>query len=96
MRALLVFILAASDLAAAQWQGAISDAGCAAKHANGGAEECVKRCVAKGAAPVLVTTSGQVLRLANPDRVQPWLGKRVTVTGQSAKGVVTVQAVAAR
>lgn len=87
-----VFALAAL---AEEWTGAISESGCGAKHANGGAaaEKCVTGCVKKGAAPVFVT-DGKVVKIANGDKVMDHLGKKVKITGKLEGDTVTVDTIA--
>lgn len=90
---LAVFALSAFG---AEWTGAISESGCGAKHANGGAEGCVGACVKKGAAPVFVTgTDQKVLKISNPDKVMSFLGKKVKVTGSLEGETVKVDAIEA-
>ncbi|MFN7924422.1 MAG: hypothetical protein U0Q16_30240 [Bryobacteraceae bacterium] len=76
----------------AEWTGAISESGCGAKHANGGAEKCVSGCVKKGAAPVFVT-DGKVIKIANAEKVMDHLGKKVKLTGKLEGETVTVDSV---
>lgn len=88
-------LLGAATLSAEQWTGAISESGCGVKHAEGGAaaEKCVTGCVKKGAAPVFVT-GGKVIRIVNGEKVMDHLGKKVTLTGRLAHGMVTVDEIA--
>ena len=92
----LVIALFALPALAAEWKGAISEAGCGLKHADGGAaaEKCVASCVKRGAAPVFVS-DGKVLKIANADKVMDLLGKKVTVTGKLAGETVTIDSIAA-
>ena len=90
---LAVFALSAMG---AEWTGAISESGCGAKHANGGAEGCVSKCVKGGAAPVFVTGADhKVLKIANADKVMDFLGQKVKVTGTLEGESVTVSAIEA-
>ena len=90
-----VALLAAFALSAfaAEWTGAISESGCGAKHANGGAEKCVTACVKKGAAPVFVT-DGKVIKIANADKVMSHLGHKVKVTGKLEGETLTIDTIA--
>jgi hypothetical protein len=92
----LVMMIAvfAMTVSAAEWTGAISEAGCGLKHANGGAESCVTSCVKRGQAPVFVT-DGKVIKIANADKVMDFLGKKVKVTGTLKEDTVTIDTIAA-
>ena len=80
---------------AAEWTGAISEAGCGAKHVDGSEKSmaCVKGCVKKGAAPVFVTADGKVVKIANPDKVTEHLGHKVKVTGKLEGETLTIDTV---
>ena len=92
-----VALLAAFALSAfaAEWTGAISEAGCGAKHTDGSAKSvaCVTGCVKKGAAPVFVTADGKVVKIANADKVQEHLGHKVKVTGKLDGETLTIDTV---
>ena len=63
-------------------KGWISDSKCGVKGANAGAEACTKKCIAAGAAPVVVTDKDQqVLQVENPDSLKDHYGHHVAVTG---------------
>jgi hypothetical protein len=91
-----VALLAAFAFAAfaGEWTGAISEAGCGAKHVDGSEKSiaCVKGCVKKGAAPVFVT-DGKVLKIANADKVEEHLGHKVKITGKLDGDTVTIEKV---
>ena len=89
-----VFALAMTA-SAAEWTGHISDAKCGAAHNNHteASINCVKTCVKAGQAPVFVTAEGQVVKIANPDKVMPHLGHQVKVTGALADGTLTIDTV---
>ena len=76
---------------AAEWTGAISEAGCGAKHVDGSAAAvaCVQKCVKGGAAPVFVV-DGKVLKIANADKVADHLGHKVTIAGKLDGDTVTI------
>jgi hypothetical protein len=62
--------------------GWISDSKCGVKGANANAEDCTKKCIAKGASPVVVTDKDQkVLTVDNPDALKDHYGHHVAVTG---------------
>lgn len=86
--------LMAMSAFAGEWTGAISESGCGAKHANGGAEGCVKGCVKKGAAPVFVS-DGKVIKISNADKVMDYLGKKVKVSGKLDGDTVTIDTISA-
>jgi len=92
----VLFALFAMTAFAAEWTGAISEAGCGLKHADGGAaaEKCVAACVKRGQAPVFVT-DGKVLKIANADKVMDFLGKKVKINGKLDGETVTVDTIAA-
>ena len=92
MFAVLALSLFAISAVAAEWTGAISEAGCGLKHANGGGEKCVTSCVKRGAAPVFVT-DGKVIKIANADKVMDHLGKKVVVNGKLDGDTVTIDTI---
>ncbi len=62
--------------------GWISDSKCGVKGANAAGEDCTKKCIAKGASPVVVTDKDQkVLTVDNPDALKEHYGHHVAVTG---------------
>ncbi|MFZ3341777.1 MAG: hypothetical protein WA609_06650 [Terriglobales bacterium] len=82
--AFALFLLVASVAFAADTtvNGWISDSNCGAKGANASAEACTKKCISKGASPVVVTDKDQkVLEVENPDALKDHLGHHVAVTG---------------
>ena len=76
--------------------GTISDASCAAKHEPAAASDvaCVKRCIQRGGAPVLVS-SGKVYQISadSRDKVKDVLGLKVTVNGKVDGDTVTIASV---
>src|SRR3954451_22069026 len=93
-KVLVLSSLFALSAFAAEWTGAISEAGCGAKHVDGSekAVACVTKCVKGGSAPGLVT-EGKVLKIANADKVMDHLGHKVTVTGKLDGDTVTIDSV---
>jgi hypothetical protein len=88
MFALAVMTARAAD--STQISGWISDSGCGAKHAGGGAE-CVKGCIKNGKAPVFVDEEKkQVWAIDNPDSVKNFYGDHVTVTATADSGKMSV------
>ena len=67
----------------ASMSGTISDAKCAAKHADASEKSmaCVKGCVKGGSAPVFVS-DGKVYKIADASKVNDHLGHKVTVEGK--------------
>lgn len=62
--------------------GWVSDSQCGAKGANAKAEECTKKCLAKGAKMVIVTDKDQkVLLVENPDALKDHVGHHVAIMG---------------
>lgn len=74
--------------------GTISDAVCGAKHAAAAAGDtaCVKSCIKRGAAPVLVS-DGKVYQIAaaSRDKVVALAGQKVTVNGKIEGDTVTIE-----
>lgn len=79
---------------AAEWKGTISDAKCAANHADASekAMKCVQACVKGGQAPVLVS-EGKVYKISDPSKVTEHLGHKVTVTGKLDGETIDVSSV---
>lgn len=80
----LVSLLATASFAgdATTVNGWISDSKCGVKGANAGAAECTKKCIAEGAAMVVVTDTDQkVLTVKNPEALKGHEGHHVAVTG---------------
>lgn len=92
----LPFGLLAVSALAADLTGTIVDANCGAKHADASetSQNCAKRCLGRGAKPVLVS-DGQVLKIANPDRVRDFWGQKVKATGKVDGDSVTIEAISA-
>jgi hypothetical protein len=93
-KVLVLSSLFALSAFAAEWTGAISEAGCGAKHVDGSdkAVACVQKCVKGGSAPVFVT-DGKVLKIANADKVTDHLGHKVTINGKLDGDTVTIDSV---
>ena len=83
--------------AAAELKGTISDASCAAKHADASeaSKKCVQGCVKRGTAPVFVSEDGKVYKIEEASRakVMDHLGDRVTLQGTMAGDTVTIESV---
>ena len=88
------FSLLAVSAFAADLKGTISDAKCAAAHADASEKsmKCVNACVKGGQAAVLVS-EGKVYKIANQDKVKEHLGHKVTVSGKVDGDTVTIDSV---
>ncbi|HXN50293.1 MAG TPA: hypothetical protein VN943_00045 [Candidatus Acidoferrum sp.] len=104
MRKLLLLLLAGALIAlpasvsfasdAQTVNGWVSDSKCGVKGANAGAEECTKKCIAKGASPVVVTDKDQkVLAVDNPEALKDHYGHHVAVTGEIKGDTIHVDTV---
>lgn len=97
MKKFAMLSLFAMSAFAASWTGFISDAGCAAKHADGSEKsaKCVTACVKnKGAGAVLVV-GDTVMKIADgsKDKIMDHLGHKVVVTGKDDGGTITIDKV---
>lgn len=91
---MFAFSLFAASTFAAEWTGTVSDAKCAAKHADASEKSmaCVNACVKGGQAPVLVV-DGKVYKIDNKDKVTEHLGHKVTVSGKLEGETITIDSV---
>jgi hypothetical protein len=90
----IAFSLCAVSAFAAELKGTISDAKCAAAHADASEKsmKCVQACVKGGQAPVLVS-EGKVYKIADASKVASHLGHKVIVTGNVQGDTVTIDEV---
>ncbi len=101
LAALTLLAVSASILSAQSAQtinGFISEDQCAASHAapSASAAKCIKGCIARGAAPVLVS-EGKVYKLKGEDAaVKGLAGQNVTIKGTVEGDTITVTSVAAK
>jgi hypothetical protein len=88
MKSVAALLLAAFSLAAfaagapnpTKISGWISDSMCGAKHTGTG-QDCVKKCISMGAAPVFVDAEAKaVWAIDNPNAVKAFYGDHVTIT----------------
>jgi hypothetical protein len=90
---IVVFGLTAIAVGAAhpmKINGWVSDSICGAKHTGTG-KECVKKCIAGGAAPVFVDEAKKaVWTIDNPDVVKAFYGDHVTITATTDAGKKSV------
>ena len=91
---LAVFALCAASAMAADVTGYIMDKSCSTKKDMLGDEACVKRCLGRGDAAVLVTEEGKVYSLSNQEKAKAYPGKKVTVTGKVEGDAITVDTIA--
>lgn len=92
----LVVLIASLSFAsdATTVNGWVSDSKCGVKGANAGAEACTKKCIAAGAAPVVVSDKDQmVLKVDNPDSLKEHYGHHVAVTGHVNGDTIHVDSV---
>jgi hypothetical protein len=91
-----LMLVTAGSAAAEEYKGVISDAKCAAAHADASEKSvaCVKKCVGNGTDAVLVT-EGKVMKIdpATKDKVADYLGKKVVIQGSDDDGTVTITSV---
>lgn len=92
---------------AASLTGYVSDAKCAASGAAKKTaaewikpalfEQCVKDCVKEGSAAVFVTEDNKVIKFdtAAQEKIKPFLGHKVNVTGTVKDGVLTIEEISA-
>ena len=95
---LLLVAASVSAQSAQTINGFISEDQCGASHAapSASATKCVKGCIARGAAPVLVS-EGKVYKLKGEDAaVKGLAGQNVTVKGTVEGDTITVTSVAAK
>jgi len=83
IRAGALALALAAQLAAAPGAitGYVSDEACA-KAGKGLAPLCAQRCIAAGSTAVLVTRAGKLYRVDDQERITPWAGKVVAVSGE--------------
>ena len=90
------FLLCAAGMFAGEWTGVVSDSHCGKAHstASAEAEKCVDGCIKKGGEAVLVT-GDQVVKMdaASKDKVKPFYGKKVTVTGSLDGDVLSISSI---
>jgi len=78
------------------FHGVVSDEMCAksdvAKAGTAGHADCAKKCIGMGSPAVLVVGT-KVFKVSNPDKLNAFAGKAVTVDGSVAGDVITVASV---
>jgi hypothetical protein len=80
---------------AQSFTGVVSDAMCAknpAKASSPAHAACAQKCIKMGSPAVLIVGS-KVYNVSNPDKLDPFAGKTVTVDGTLTNGTLTVKSV---
>jgi hypothetical protein len=85
----LTFGLAAFAMAD-DFKGFIEDANCAKKPAMKDNAECAQKCIKGGSKAVLVTPDGDILQIADQDKVVAHAGHKVVITGTKNGDTLTV------
>jgi len=90
---------------AASMTGYVSDTKCATSAAGKGTaaewikpavfEQCVKDCVKEGSEAVFVTEDNKIVKFdaAAKDKIKPFLGHKVNITGSIKNGVLTIDSI---
>jgi hypothetical protein len=90
---------------AASMTGYVSDTKCATGAAAKGTaaewikpalfEQCVKDCVKEGSEAVFVTEDNKIVKFdaAAKDKIKPFLGHKVNITGSIKNGVLTIDSI---
>ena len=92
-RVLAVFALTTVSGMAADWTGYVIDQACAAKKEMRGNVECAQSCIKRGSPAVLVTDDGQIIKIADQDKVKEHAGHKVTITGKMDGDAIKVDSV---
>ncbi len=93
--AALVLSFATSSAFAASLTGVVSDAMCAKDPVAASKPDhaaCAAKCI-KGGSPAVLIVGDKVYKVANPDKLAPFAGQKVTVSGTVANDTVTVASV---
>lgn len=88
---LALFLLAwpaPGPAAAGAVTGFVADEACA-RSGRGAAPFCAKRCIEAGSTAVLLTRAGKIYRVDDQERIAPWAGKVVSVSGEIRRKRVT-------
>ncbi len=92
----ITFLLCAAGVFASEWKGVISDSHCGKGHAvaSAKAEQCVATCVKSGHDAVLVSGDNVYkLDAASKDKVKPYYGKAVNVSGTMSGDTITIDSI---
>lgn len=92
----LAFLVASTAACAAETlTGVVSDAMCAknpAKAASPTHAGCAEKCI-KGGSPAVLIVGEKVYSVTNPEKIEGFAGKTITVDGTLADGKLTVASV---
>jgi hypothetical protein len=93
---ILGFGLLTAAAAAQSFTGVVSDAMCAknnlSKASTSAHAACAKKCIGMGSPAVLIV-GDKVFKVSNPDKLDAYAGKTVTVDGKLAGDTITVATV---
>lgn len=89
---MVVCFAAADALDKGKWTGFISDDDCGVKGNNKEHAACAKRCVKRGAKPVFVV-GDKVYAIADPKKVEDFIGEKVTITGAITGDVLEIETI---
>ncbi|MBZ5500419.1 MAG: hypothetical protein LAP85_28830 [Acidobacteriia bacterium] len=81
---LIVFVMSAMALYAAQWTGYISDAKCGLKGDSAAHADCAKTCIKNGEAAVYLS-GGKLYTLDKQDEAKKFAGEKVVLKGTASK-----------
>jgi len=89
---MVVCLAAANVLEKGKWTGFISDDDCGVKGNNKEHAACAKSCVKRGAKPVFVV-GDKVYAIADPKKVEKFIGDKVTITGTITDDVLDIETI---
>lgn len=95
LSAMAVALTAAAAPPPETYTGVVADAMCAKNPEKAAKPEhaaCAAKCI-KGGSPAVLIVDGKVLAVANPDKIEGFAGKTITVEGTMADGKLTVSSV---
>lgn len=93
--AALAFTLGTGTAFGESLTGVVSDAMCAKNPAKASSPDhaaCAQKCI-KGGSPAVLIVGDKVYQVSNPERLNAYAGKKVTVDGTVDNGVLTVKSV---
>ena len=93
----LSLALASSSALAATYTGWVADAMCSkdpAKVSTADHAACAKKCI-KGGEPTVLVVGDKVYKVANADKLAPFIGDKVSVNGKLAGDTLTVASASA-
>jgi hypothetical protein len=93
--AALALSLTAASAFAESFTGVVSDAMCAKNPAQASSPNhaaCAKKCI-EGGSPAVLIVAGKVYTVTNPDTLNAYAGKKITVDATLSNGALTVKSV---